>query len=246
MTGKPIGDRAMTATERQRRWRQKVRRQKLLAGKRDRAALRPPRAADDREQDLWSTPPCLTAALTEFVLPTLPADVVWEAAAGAGVLVDALRAAGREVIASDSEPQQRDIVRLDYLLDAPLPATRGAVMITNPPFSKLTDFINRTLELLDAGHLAGAVLLVRMDFAGTDGRAAALNRAMAEWECCWRARWIPGSTGNPRWWCLWVTWLAGRSGPPTHERLRRSNLSRHHHPIRGRHASSNSVTGNLP
>jgi hypothetical protein len=230
MAGKPIGGRRMTATEYQRRWRKKVRRKKLLAGSRDRAALRPPRADGDREQDLWSTPPCLSAALMEFVLPTLPAGVVWEAAAGAGVLVDALRAAGREVIASDNERQRRDIARLDYLVDAPRPATRGAVMITNPPFSKLTDFINRTQELLDTGHLAGAALLVRMDFAGTDGRAEALNRAVAEWECCWRSRWIPGSTGNPRWWCLWATWLAGRSGPPTHERLRRSNLLRRQAP----------------
>ena len=73
----------MTATERQRRWC-------------DRAALRPPRGRDDdREQDLWSTPPCLAAALTEIVLPTLPPGPVWEAAAGVGALVDALRVAGR-------------------------------------------------------------------------------------------------------------------------------------------------------
>ncbi len=201
MAGKPIGKRRMTATEYQQRWRKKVGRQKLLAGKRDRATLRPPRADDDREQDLWSTPPCLTAALIESVLPSLPAGVVWEAAAGAGGLVDALRAAGREVIATDIERQRRDITQHDYLLDVPPPATRGAVMITNAPFSKLTEFMHRTLELLDAGHLAGAALLVRIDFSGTDGRANALNRAVAEWECCWRSRWIPGSTGNPRWWC---------------------------------------------
>ena len=212
MAGKPIGKVAMTPTERQQRWRAKVRRQKLLAGKRDRAALRPPRGHDDhREQDLWSTPPDLIAALTEFVLPSLPAGPVWEAAAGAGALVDALRAAGREVIASDIERQRRDIARLDYLRD-PAPAnTRGSIMITNAPFSQITAFIDRTQGLLDSGHLAAAALLIRIDFAGTDGRAEALNRAVAEFECCWRSRWIPGSTGNPRWWCLRVTSQAGRS-----------------------------------
>jgi hypothetical protein len=80
--------------------------------------------------------------------------------------------------------------------------------------------------LIEAGHLAGAVLLVRFDFAGTDGRAEIFNRAAVEWECCWRSRWIPGSTGNPRWWCMWVTWLAGQTGPPLHIRKRRRDLSR--------------------
>jgi hypothetical protein len=198
MVGKPIGERAMTATEYQRRWRAKVRRQKLLAGKRDKAVLRPPRGTEDAgDQDLWSTPPCLVAALIEFILPTLPPGPIWEAAAGAGALVDPLRAAGRQVIATDIEPQRRDIARHNYVRDPPPPETRGAIMITNPPFSKLDEFLAR-MALLDAGHLAGPVLLVRPDFAGTDGRAGILNCAVAEWECCWRPRWIPGSTGNPR------------------------------------------------
>lgn len=190
----PISKVAMTASERQARWRAKQRRRALLAGKRDKAALRAPRATSDVEQDLWSTPPCLIAALIHVVLPTLPPGPVWEPAAGAGALLDPLRAAGREVVASDIEPQRRDIARLDYLQARPPP--RGAVMITNPPFSRLDAFLARTLALLDAGLLAGAALLVRDDFTGTDGRADALTRAIAEWECSWRARWIPGSTGN--------------------------------------------------
>jgi hypothetical protein len=145
MTGKPIGKAAMTATERQRRWRAKVRRQKLLAGKRDKPALRPPRNNDDvGDQD---PPSCLTAALTEFVLPTLPPGPIWEAAAGAGAIVDALRVAGRQVIASDIERQRRDIAQLDYLLGSPPAGTRGATMITNPPFSKLDSFLRAHLRV---------------------------------------------------------------------------------------------------
>jgi hypothetical protein len=218
----------MTATERQRRWRAKVRRQQLLAGKRDKAVLRRRRGTEDAgDQDLWSTPPCLVAAFLQWIEPTLPPDaIIWEAAAGDGRgLVDPLRAAGRQVIATDIEPQRHDIARLDYVLDSPPPETRGAIMVTNGPFSKLTEFLARTLALIDTGHLAGAVLLVRDDFAGTDGRVAYFNRAVAELECCWRARWIPGSTGHPRWWCMWVMWLAGQSGPPVHIRKRRSDLS---------------------
>jgi hypothetical protein len=222
----PIGKAAMTGSERVARCRARKRRLALLDGRRDKPSLRTPRAIDDVEQDLWSTPPCLIAALTGIVLPSLPARPIWEPAAGAGALVDALIAAKYEVFASDIESHRRDIARVDYLSEAPPPATRGAIVVTNPPFSQLDAFLSRTLALIDAGWLAAAVLLVRTDFAGTDGRANMLNRAVAEWECTWRARWIPGSTGNPRWWCQWIAWLAGRDGPPVHYRLRRRELAR--------------------
>ena len=64
----------MTATEHQRRWREKVRKRNLLAGQRDRAALRHS-AGDAGDKDLWSTPPDLIAALLQYVLPTLPPDI---------------------------------------------------------------------------------------------------------------------------------------------------------------------------
>src|SRR6516165_12040451 len=111
MTGKPLGKIAMTATERQRKWRAKIRRRELLAGHRDHPSLRTsPLREDDR--DFWPTPPCLTAALIEQVLPSLPAAPIWEAAAGDGYLVDALRAAGATlsgttICATRRRPRQR-------------------------------------------------------------------------------------------------------------------------------------------
>jgi hypothetical protein len=220
----PINDTAMTATELQRRWRAKKRRRALLAGRHARTPRKGSKTSA-AEKDLWSTPPCLAAALAEFVLPALPRGPVWEPAAGLGALVDALRAAGREVVATDIDPLRRDIARLDYLKDPPPASIRGAVMATNPPFSRLDAFLARTLALLDVGFLAGAALLIRNDFGGTDGRVDIFNRAVAEFECCWRSRWIPGSTGNPMWWCQWVVFEAGRDGPPVHRRLRLSALA---------------------
>ena len=70
-------------------------------------------------------PPDLRVALTEKVLPTLPAGPFWECAAGDGYLADAIAATGREVIASDIAPQRRGITRLDFLNDPPPNATRG-------------------------------------------------------------------------------------------------------------------------
>jgi hypothetical protein len=222
MAGKPIGKVAMTATERQRKWRAKVRRRIIFGGNPDPSARRRAPARDDL--DFWPTPECLRESLTATILPTLPPGPVWECAAGDGYLADAIAAAGREVVASDVNPQQSGMLRLDFLNDPPPLMTHGSILITNPPFGKsglLDPFLDRTLALLDKGHLRGAVLLARPDAAGTAGRADTFNRAAAEYTCCWRPVWIPGTSGNGRWWFTWFVWLADRRGPPVHYRLRR-------------------------
>jgi hypothetical protein len=103
----------------------------------------------------------------------------------------------------------------------------GAILATNPPFGRsglLDPFIERTMSLLDSGHLSAAVLLQRVDATGTDGRADVFTRAVAEFTCCWRVRWIPGTTGQPRWWFAWFVWLPGRAVPPVNTRIRKSEL----------------------
>jgi hypothetical protein len=71
---------------------------------------------------------------------------------------------------------------------------------------------------------ADAVLLVRPDFAGTDGRVDMFNRAALEFTCCWRPVWIPGTTTSGRWWAQWFAWLANREDPPVNRRLREAEL----------------------
>ena len=211
----------MTATERQRKWRAKVRRQKIWGVNADRAARRPAQHRDDI--DLWPTPPCLIAALVEHVLPRRP-GLIWECAAGDGHLVDALRRDGRVVIASDIVRQRDGFLQLDFINDPPPGRTRGALLVTNPPYagSGLGDpFLARTMALLDSGWLSGAVLLQRADAGGTKGHAELFNRAVGEYTCCWRPVWIPGSPGGGRWWFSWFVWLAGHSGPPVNTRITR-------------------------
>jgi len=229
MSGKPRGRIAMTATERQRKWRAKMRRQKVWNENpnRDRSARRTQPRREDL--DFFPTPPDLRAAFVEKVLPILPPQLlIWECAAGDGRFGDTITAAGRQVFMSDIEPQRRGIIRLDLIRDAPPPSeTRGAVAATNPPFpgSEAGDpFLHRIMALLDEGWLAGAVLLQRADSGGTDKHAEIFNRAVAEVTCCWRPIWIPGTQGGGRWWFAWFVWLAGRSGPPVNIRIRRSHL----------------------
>jgi hypothetical protein len=217
MAGKPHGGRkrALTATERQKRWRAKVRRRQVLAGHRDPASLRT-RKARPEDNEFWPTPPCLRAALVARVLEGLPEDaVIWECGAGNGALGDAIAATGRRVIMTDIDPQRRDIRRHD-VFDPPPSDTVGTIAVTNLPWSeeRLDPFLARLLFLLDSGHLRGVVLLLRIDHTGAARRADIMNRAVAKLTCCWRPRWIPGTKGNGRWWCVWVTWLASESGPP--------------------------------
>jgi hypothetical protein len=222
MGRRPNGQTAMTPTERQRKWRAKVRREKIWGTNADPNARRPtPHRCD---LDFWPTPVCLRTALVQFVLQHLPTGPIWEPAAGDGALVDALLAAGREVIASDIAPQRPRIAALDFLTGKPPPETEGAILITTSPFGIIGDrFLHRALQLLDAGHLTAVVLLQRADHGGTDGRAEIFNQASHEFTCNWRPRWITGSQGNGRWFFSWLVWLAG-SGPPTHQRIRRSDL----------------------
>jgi hypothetical protein len=152
------------------------------------------------------------------VLPALPPDVaIWEAGAGGGNLVDPLRQAGRIVIATDLFPAlgRPDIAVHDFLHGAPPPETRGSAMMTNPPNSKLTEFIVRGLTLIDAGFLEGMALLTRLGADRTKGRAAAFNRACLEWQTAWRPYWKPRRKGDkqPRWTAQWTLWLRSHSGP---------------------------------
>jgi hypothetical protein len=210
MAGKPLFKAPLTKTEMQRRWRAKKRRDLIIRG--DRAGLRTPKARPE-DNEFWPTPPCLRAALTWGVFPSVPEGAIWECAAGSGELGDDIAATGRQVIMTDIDPQRRGISRHDFY-DAPPAATAGAIAVTNLPWSeeRLDPFIARGLALVDSGHLRGLVLLLRIDHTGAGGRAAILNRAAAIWTCCWRPTWIPGTKGNGRWWCVWVLWLPGVSG----------------------------------
>jgi hypothetical protein len=160
--------------------------------------------------DVWPTPSCLAAALVRDVLPVLPEGRIWEPAAGSGVLVQAMTAAGRDVIASDAE--------LDFLSGA-VPPDRIASIVTNPPFNVHSGFIQRGLQLLDDGTVAALVLLFRHDHLQSESRhpphcrLAAFRRASRVVICPWRPRWIPDTTEAPRWSFSWVTWLRDAAGP---------------------------------
>jgi hypothetical protein len=172
------------------------------------AALRPQPRRDG--PDDWPTPPCLVTALVAEVLRELPPGPLWEPAAGSGVLVRAMQAAGRHVIASDLER--------DFLSGWVPPGVLFAAVVTNPPFNLDSAFLQRGLELLDSGVVRSLTLLLRHDHLQSESRRpphcrlAALRRASLVLICPWRPMWIPNTSGNGRWSFSWVVWHAG-GGP---------------------------------
>lgn len=165
-----------------------------------RAAPQPARAG----RDLCPTPRCLARVLITDVLPRLPASPILEPAAGDGRLAEAMRRDGRVVVASDIETDFRT---------ATLPGSFAGI-VTNPPFHQFDTCIDRSLALLVTGVTQSVVLLLRFDHLAAKGRMGALECAAEITVCPWRARWIPNSTGQPRWAFTWVVWRADRPGPP--------------------------------
>ena len=186
-----------------------------MSGK-DPAAYRPQPARDG--SDFWPTlDRCLQLLLVQEVLPAVPAWLtIWEIAAGAGYLVDPMRR-GRGLRQRFYPDRNRpDISTHDFLHGPPPSAAAGAVAITNPPNSQLTEFIVRGLTLIDAGYLDGMALLTRLGADTTKGRGPAFTRAAYIWKTTWRPYWKPRRKGDssPRWTAQWTLWLRGHTGPP--------------------------------
>jgi hypothetical protein len=189
---------------------------------RDHPALRPQPARNG--DDFWPTPPCLITALIRFVLPEIH-GAIWEPCAGDGRLVDAMRGAGRDVLATDLVPRGSGIGQLDFLHDDPPREARGRAIVTNGPFRELDRFLTRGRQLLDLGVASALVLLLRNDALTTDGRAEVLNGASIQWDCCWRPVWVPGTKGGGRWSCAWVLFRPGGADQTVLRRLRRRDIA---------------------
>jgi hypothetical protein len=193
---------------------------------RDPAVYRP-QPSRRADPDYWPTiDEDVIATLVHVVTPLLPRVPIWECAGGQGHLVDPLRQAGHEVYASDLHPGRKDIEHHDFIMGRPPECTKGMIGITNGPHTSLTEFIIGGLKLIDAGHLAGFVILSRLGADTTDHRAELFNRAAYEWRMCWRPWWIPRhpEEKQPRFTSQWTAWLRGVEGPPRSVKVRRSEV----------------------
>jgi hypothetical protein len=158
-----------------------------------------------RKDDLYETPPEATRAL--LGAEKLP-HRLWEPAAGRGAIVDVLRGAGHEVLASDLVDYgcPTHFTHRDFLMERKVPDGCEAI-VTNPPFKLASKFAIHALDLcpkvymllrlaflegtgrsplLDGGHLARVYVfrnrLPRMHRDGWQGPQASSSVAFA-WYC---------------------------------------------------------------
>jgi hypothetical protein len=130
----------------------------------------------DRGGDLYETP----AVAVEALLHVEPIPHrIWEPACGHGNIVKVLRAAGREVVATDLVNYGEPITPpgyygVDFLMERRAPEGCEAI-VTNPPFMLAEQFVAHALEITPL-----VVMLLRLAFLESERRCHILeNRGLA-------------------------------------------------------------------
>ncbi len=121
-----------------------------------------------RKNDLYETPACATIALMRA--EKLPLKL-WECAAGRGAIVNVLRIAGHEVLASDlvDYGQPSHFYGRDFLMEHVAPEGCEAI-VTNPPFKLADEFVRHALRLVPRVYM-----LLRLAFLESERRRDILD-----------------------------------------------------------------------
>lgn len=177
----------------------------------------------ERKDDLYETPDVATEALLRIeVLP----GKIWEPACGHGRIVNVLRRAGHEVIATDLVNYGVPITPpgywgVDFLMERKLPAGCEAI-VTNPPFKLSGEFVVHALEL----GCPLVVMLLRLAFLESERRCAILDNGYLARIHVFRNR-LPmmhregweGRKGNSGMAFAWFVWDVHHAGLTTIDRI---------------------------
>ena len=127
----------------------------------------------DRGNDLYETPAGATQAFLAHV--ALPRRI-WEPACGPGAIVRELRAAGRDVVATDlvdygERACAGSASGRDFLMEFSAPPGVDAI-VTNPPYKLATECVTHALSL----RVPLVAMLLRLTFIESERRSAILAR----------------------------------------------------------------------
>lgn len=117
--------------------------------------------------DAYDTPACAVHALLK--VEQLPREI-WEPAAGAGNIVEALRQAGHDVFASDIDDRGHGGLTIDFLRPD-LPACSPCI-VTNPPYRHAARFVELALDRAPL-----VIMLLRLAFLESARRAYLLDES---------------------------------------------------------------------
>lgn len=164
-------------------------------------------AVDRNNTDFYATPPEVTVALLDFLeCKGLldPHDIIWEPACGSGAMTEVMLDRGYGVLGTDLHPQDPDIAPEDFL------KSNNACnwIITNPPFSKATEFITHALELRKP-----CAFLLKSQFWHAKSRLELFRENPPSYvlPLTWRPDFLFGAkSGSPTMECLWTVWYPGK------------------------------------
>lgn len=156
--------------------------------------------------DQYETPEWATRALVPH-LP--PVTAIWEPACGSGKMSSALTKAGYYVFETDI---QRGV---DFLSTAITPKDIPTI-VTNPPYSCATEFIEQALKLTQSSS-GLVVMLLRTDFDHAKSRRhlfAEHPAFMKKVVLTKRIQWFEDSKSSPSFNHAWFIWSWANEGAP--------------------------------
>jgi hypothetical protein len=172
----------------------------------------------DRGADCYSTPDVAVHALLR--VEQLPRRI-WEPACGPGAIVQVLREAGHEVVASDLHDYNCPDSRIaDFLLEPSAPPGVECIL-TNPPYKLAEVFVARALELAPL-----VVMLLRLAFLEStrrtpilDGRKLARVHVFRDRLPIMHRRGWTGPRASSSIAFAWFVWSRDHRGPATIDRI---------------------------
>ena len=160
-------------------------------------------AVDRNKTDFYATPYEVTVALLDFLESRgliSTKDTVWEPAVGSGAIADVLFDRGYRIRGSDLYPQASILPSIDFLQTS----CECDWIITNPPFSKATEFITHALELGKP-----CAFLLKSQFWHAKSRLDLFRKNPPSYvlPLTWRPDFLHGAkSSSPTMECLWTVW----------------------------------------
>lgn len=163
-------------------------------------------AVDRNKTDFYATPPEVTVALLDFLENKnliSPGCLIWEPACGSHAMTRVMLDRGYAVQSTDLYPQDLGIEGTDFLQSQ----MACNWIITNPPFSKATEFITHALEL---GKPCAFLLKSQFWHARSRLELFRENPPSYVLPLTWRPDFLYGAkSGSPTMECLWTVWSGG-------------------------------------
>lgn len=168
---------------------------------------------DRADNDFYATPPVAVEMLLE---KESFSNKIWEPAAGLNHITNILLNHGHYVFTSDIVQRLPSITVQDFLTTD---MKWDGDIITNPPYSLATQFVEKAMDILEPGHKLA--MLLKLQFLESKGRVALFKKyppkvvyvSSGRLTCAKNGDFIDGAKGSAICYA-WYIWEKGFTGDP--------------------------------